>query len=62
MVGRPSSDLTIDLRPAFRAIPTRGDALYAIGRPTKIDMREYRAEVAMLAGSTWAALKGRSRR
>src|SRR5437016_13789321 len=55
MVGRLSPELrdrTVDLmvaavrKDAFAV----ADALYAIGRPTKkIDMREYRAEVATLA-------------
>jgi ubiquinone biosynthesis protein len=55
MVGRLSPelrDLTIDLMVAAfrRDTYAVADALYAIGRPTKkIDMREYRAEVAMLA-------------
>lgn len=55
MVGRLSPELrdrTVDLMVA--AVRKDGyavaDALYAIGRPTKkVDMREYRAEVAMLA-------------
>jgi ubiquinone biosynthesis protein len=55
MVGRLSPELrnrTIDLMIAAARKDTYGvaDALYAIARPTKkIDMREYRAEVAMLA-------------
>lgn len=55
MVGRLSPelrDLTVDLMIAAARKDTVGvaDALYAIGRPTrKIDMREYRAEVGMLA-------------
>ena len=55
MVGRMSPELrdrTIDMMvAAVRKDPVAlAYALYAIGRPTKkIDMREYRAEVAMLA-------------
>lgn len=55
MVGRLSPDLrdrTIDLLMAAVRNDPYGvaDALYAIGRPTrKVDMREYRAEVALLA-------------
>jgi ubiquinone biosynthesis protein len=55
MVGRLSPDLrerTVDLMVAAVRKDMIGvaDALYAIGRPTKkIDMREYRAEVSMLA-------------
>ncbi len=55
MVGRLSPelrDLTVDLMVCAARKDTYGvaDALYVIGRPTKkIDMREYRAEVAMLA-------------
>jgi len=55
MVGRLSPELrdrTIDLMVAAVRKDSYGvaDALYAIGRPTKkVDMREYRAEVAMLA-------------
>ncbi len=55
MVGRLSPELrdsTIDLMVAAVRKDTAGvaDALYTIGRPTKkIDMREYRAEVSMLA-------------
>ncbi len=55
MVGRLSPELrdrTVDLMvAAARKDPYAvADALYAIGRPTKkVDMREYRAEVAMLA-------------
>jgi ubiquinone biosynthesis protein len=55
MVGRLSPELrarTIDLMIAAARKDTYGvaDALYAIARPTKkIDQREYRAEVAMLA-------------
>ena len=55
MVGRLSPELrdrTIDLMVAAARNDAVGvaDALYAIGRPTrKIDMREYRAEVALLA-------------
>jgi ubiquinone biosynthesis protein len=55
MVGRLSPDLrdlTVDLMvgAARKDAYAVADALYAIGRPTKkIDMREYRAEVAMLA-------------
>ncbi|MBX3192681.1 MAG: AarF/ABC1/UbiB kinase family protein [Labilithrix sp.] len=55
MVGRLSPELrdrTIDLMVAAVRKDAYGvaDALYAIGRPTqKIDMREYRAEVAVLA-------------
>jgi ubiquinone biosynthesis protein len=55
MVGRLSPELrdrTVDLMVAAVRKDMVGvaDALYAIGRPTKkIDMREYRAEVAMLA-------------
>ncbi len=55
MVGRLSPelrDLTVDLMVAAARKDSHAvaDALYAIGRPTKkIDMREYRAEVAMLA-------------
>jgi ubiquinone biosynthesis protein len=55
MVGRLSPDLrdrTVDLMLAAVRKDAQGiaDALYAIGRPTrKIDMREYRAEVATLA-------------
>lgn len=55
MVGRLSPELrdrTIDLMVAAVRKDTYAvaDALYAIGRPTKkIDMREYRAEVALLA-------------
>ncbi len=55
MVGRLSPELrdrTVDLMVAAVRKDTYAvaDALYAIGRPTKkVDMREYRAEVAMLA-------------
>jgi ubiquinone biosynthesis protein len=55
MVGRLSPELrdrTVDLMVAMVRKDMIGvaDALYAIGRPTKkIDMREYRAEVSMLA-------------
>jgi ubiquinone biosynthesis protein len=55
MVGRLSPDLrdrTVDLMIAAARQDTYAvaDALYAIGRPTKkIDMREYRAEVSLLA-------------
>ena len=55
MVGRLSPELrerTVDLMVAAVRKDMIGvaDALYAIGKPTKkIDMREYRAEVAMLA-------------
>jgi ubiquinone biosynthesis protein len=55
MVGRLSPELrdrTIDLMVAAvrKDSYAVADALYAIGRPTrKIDMREYRAEVSMLA-------------
>lgn len=55
MVGRLSPELrdrTVDLMlAAARNDPYAvADALYTVGRPTKkIDMREYRAEVAMLA-------------
>jgi ubiquinone biosynthesis protein len=55
MVGRLSPelrDLTIDLMVAAVRKDTYAvaDALYAIGKPTKkVDMREYRAEVSMLA-------------
>jgi ubiquinone biosynthesis protein len=55
MVGRLSPELrdrTIDLMMAAVRKDAYGvaDALYAIGRPTKkVDMREYRAEVATLA-------------
>ncbi len=55
MVGRLSPELrnrTIDLMIAAARKDTYGvaDALYTIARPTKkIDLREYRAEVAMLA-------------
>lgn len=55
MVGRLSPDLrerTVDLMVAAVRKDMVGvaDALYRIGKPTKkIDMREYRAEVAMLA-------------
>jgi ubiquinone biosynthesis protein len=55
MVGRLSPELrdrTIDLMVAAVRKDAYGvaDALYAIGRPTKkVDMREYRAEVAILA-------------
>ncbi|HEY8039736.1 MAG TPA: AarF/ABC1/UbiB kinase family protein [Polyangiaceae bacterium] len=55
MVGRLSPELrerTIDLMVAAVRKDMMGvaDALYAIGRPTKkVDMREYRAEVSMLA-------------
>jgi ubiquinone biosynthesis protein len=55
MVGRLSPELrdrTVDLMvAAVRQDPYAvADALYAIGRPTrKVDMREYRAEVALLA-------------
>jgi len=55
MVGRLSPELrerTIDLMIAAARKDTYGvaDALYAIARPTKkVDMREYRAEVATLA-------------
>jgi ubiquinone biosynthesis protein len=55
MVGRLSPELrdrTVDLMVAAvrKDMPGVADALYAIGRPTKkIDMREYRAEVEMLA-------------
>jgi ubiquinone biosynthesis protein len=55
MVGRLSPELrdrTIDMMIAAVRKDSYGvaDALYAIGRPTKkVDMREYRAEAAMLA-------------
>ncbi len=55
MVGRLSPELrerTVDLMVAAVRKDMIGvaDALYSIGRPTKkIDMREYRAEVSMLA-------------
>src|SRR5262249_5347629 len=55
MVGRLSPELrdrTIDMMVAAVRKDSYGvaDALYAIGRPTKkIDMREYRAEAALLA-------------
>ena len=55
MVGRLSPELrdrTVDLMVAAVRKDAYGvaDALYAIGRPTKkVDMREYRAEVATLA-------------
>ncbi len=55
MVGRLSPELrdrTVDLLMAAVRNDAYGvaDALYAIGRPTrKVDMREYRAEVAVLA-------------
>jgi ubiquinone biosynthesis protein len=55
MVGRLSPELrdrTVDLMVAAVRKDSYGvaDALYAIGRPTKkVDMREYRAEAAMLA-------------
>ena len=55
MVGRLSPELrdrTIDLMVAAARKDAYGvaDALYQIGRPTKkVDMREYRAEVAVLA-------------
>ncbi|MBL8613161.1 MAG: AarF/ABC1/UbiB kinase family protein [Myxococcales bacterium] len=55
MVGRLSPELrerTIDLMIAAARKDSYGvaDALYAIGKPTKkVDMREYRAEVALLA-------------
>lgn len=55
MVGRLSPDLrdrTVDLMIAAARQDSYAvaDALYQIGRPTKkIDMREYRAEVALLA-------------
>ncbi len=55
MVGRLSPELrerTVDLMIAAvrKDSYAVADALYAIGRPTKkVDMREYRAEVAMLA-------------
>ena len=55
MVGRLSPELrdrTIDLMVAAvrKDAYAVADALYAIGRPTKkVDMREYRAEVSMLA-------------
>ncbi len=55
MVGRLSPELrdsTIDLMVAAVRKDTAGvaDALYNIGRPTKkVDMREYRAEVGLLA-------------
>ena len=55
MVGRLSPELrdrTIDLMVAAvrKDSYAVADALYAIGRPTKkVDMREYRAEVALLA-------------
>jgi ubiquinone biosynthesis protein len=55
MVGRLSPELrdrTVDLMVAAVRKDMVGvaDALYAIGRPTKkVDMREYRAEVSMLA-------------
>jgi len=55
MVGRLSPELrdrTIDLMVAAvrKDAYAVADALYAIGRPTKkIDMREYRADVALLA-------------
>jgi ubiquinone biosynthesis protein len=55
MVGRLAPELrdrTVDLMIAAVRKDSYGvaDALYAIGRPTrKVDMREYRAEVSMLA-------------
>lgn len=55
MVGRLSPELrdrTVDLMVAAvrKDSYAVADALYAIGRPTrKVDMREYRAEVSMLA-------------
>ncbi|HEY1696846.1 MAG TPA: AarF/ABC1/UbiB kinase family protein [Polyangiaceae bacterium] len=55
MVGRLSPELrdrTVDLMVAAvrKDMISVADALYAIGKPTKkIDMREYRAEVGMLA-------------
>lgn len=55
MVGRLSPELrdrTVDLMVAAVRKDTYAvaDALYAIGKPTKkVDMREYRAEVALLA-------------
>ncbi len=55
MVGRLSPELrdrTVDLLMAAVRNDSAGvaDALYAIGRPTrKVDMREYRAEVSVLA-------------
>jgi ubiquinone biosynthesis protein len=55
MVGRLSPELrdrTVDLMVAAvrKDLVGVADALYAIGKPTKkIDMREYRAEVGMLA-------------
>lgn len=55
MVGRLSPELrdrTVDLMVAAvrKDAYAVADALYAIGRPTKkVDMREYRAEVALLA-------------
>jgi ubiquinone biosynthesis protein len=55
MVGRLSPELrdrTVDLMVAAARKDTEAvaDAIYSIGRPTKkIDMREYRAEVGMLA-------------
>jgi ubiquinone biosynthesis protein len=55
MVGRLSPELrdrTVDLMVAAvrKDSYAVADALYAIGRPTKkVDMREYRAEVALLA-------------
>jgi ubiquinone biosynthesis protein len=55
MVGRLSPELrdqTVDMMvAAVRKDPVAvADALYAIGRPTrKVDMREYRAEVSVLA-------------
>jgi ubiquinone biosynthesis protein len=55
MVGRLSPDLrerTVDLMVAAVRKDAYGvaDALYAMGRPTKkVDMREYRSEVAVLA-------------
>jgi ubiquinone biosynthesis protein len=55
MVGRLSPELrerTVDLMVAAvrKDLIAVADALYAIGKPTKkIDMREYRAEVGMLA-------------
>ncbi|MGH7297923.1 MAG: ABC1 kinase family protein, partial [Polyangiaceae bacterium] len=55
MVGRLSPELrerTVDLMVAAvrKDMIAVADALYAIGKPTKkIDMREYRAEVGMLA-------------
>lgn len=55
MVGRLSPELrdyTVDLMVAAYRKDSYGvaDALYKIGRPTKkVDMREYRAEAAMLA-------------